>query len=448
MKLIFVVSFAVLLLLSFVAYKIRPPADPLGRTVLTWTSDDNPTRQGQIDPFNEMFPKDHLVLDPNNADIEKVIVQSIAGVGPDLFSCFTSFELSAYVRAGIAWDITDELPKYGINIDETWKAAHASCMYDGRIYGFPCNVAANGVWYHKDMFDEAHVPYPKGPWTWDQLVELAKKMTLRNAAGKITRYGFIVDWHNEYYQFILQAGGRFYSPDGTKCVMDSPESIAGIQFLYDLVYKHQVMPTFSESESMATQGGWGQGAASLFAGRKGAMALGGRWWLCKFREYKDLHLGVCEGPYGKRRVFRAYGKSTCINKASPNREEALKFFVYQMSPRFNHVINQQADGMGPVIKYDQGPEFLHDPAHPEEDYNQVWIDMMERSEPDEVSPFANGKVVTRLVETHLDLIRGNQETPTEGMKRLTASVNQLIADMVKRDPELRAKYEKLTGKKS
>ena len=43
-------------------------------------------------------------------------------------------------------------------------------------------------------------------------------------------------------QFILQWGGRIYSEDGTRCVVDSPEAVAGVQYLHDLIYRHHVMP--------------------------------------------------------------------------------------------------------------------------------------------------------------------------------------------------------------
>ena len=81
MKSFFLATLAALILLSLVAWSTKPrPADP-SKVQLIWSSDDNPTRYAQIDLFNEIFPRNHLQLDPDNAEPEKVIVQSLAGVG-------------------------------------------------------------------------------------------------------------------------------------------------------------------------------------------------------------------------------------------------------------------------------------------------------------------------------------------------------------------------------
>src|SRR5437764_5660556 len=105
LKPFFAATFAGLFLLSLVAWATKPrPIDPR-KIQLVWTSDDNPLRREQLEPFNQLYPKYHLALDPDNADAEKVLVQSLAGVGPDVMDCWSGYALSAFVKADIAWDI-------------------------------------------------------------------------------------------------------------------------------------------------------------------------------------------------------------------------------------------------------------------------------------------------------------------------------------------------------
>ena len=87
-----------------------------GCTVLTWTSDKNPLRDDQIKLFKKLNSALELYLDPDNQSMDKVIVQSMGGVGPDLFDSRDATQLSAYVRSGIAWDVTEELSKRHIEI--------------------------------------------------------------------------------------------------------------------------------------------------------------------------------------------------------------------------------------------------------------------------------------------------------------------------------------------
>src|SRR4051812_5865926 len=213
MKIVFLITLAALLILSFIAQQTKPhPVDP-SKTRLIWSSDDNPLRRAQLEPFNVLHPEDHLELDPGNSELEKIIVQSLAGVGPDLFDCYAGYQLTAFVKAGIAWDLTDELKKLNLDVNQTWSTLSTNCVYEGRVYGFPVNAAANGLWFHRDLCAEAGVQIPKGPWTWEQAVPLLQKLVKRDRNGKITRYGLVISWDNNYLQFIYQWGGRMYSDD-------------------------------------------------------------------------------------------------------------------------------------------------------------------------------------------------------------------------------------------
>jgi multiple sugar transport system substrate-binding protein len=448
LKAFFLISFVGLLALSAFAWSIYPKHDVQdGKIQLTWTSDDNPLRRAQLAPFNELNPDCHLELDPNNAEMQKVIVQSLAGVGPDLFDCYSGYALSAFVKAGIAWDITDELKKRGIEIEkECWPAVVPCAMYEGRAYGFPVNAAVNGLWYHKDLAEAAGVSIPSGPWTWQQAVPMLQKLTVRNADGGIERYGIVLDWDNNYRQFVQQWGGRMYTPDGTRCIIDSPQAIEAIQFMQDLVTRYHVSPTVAEEKSLSAAGGWGGGSViTLFGAKKAATALGGRWWLCRLRDpdYAQLRLAAAESPYGQVRTFVGYGKATLINKNSPHREAALKFMDYLHGERYNRLINHQADGIGPVMKYAQGDAFLHDPAYPQEDYNGVWREMQKAATAEQVSPFMNGSVLQRVMLQQLDQVKSGDKTPRAAMEAAAREVNDIIADNVKRVPALRAQYEKL-----
>lgn len=444
MRVFFAATLAVLTALSIVAWRIQPKAEQDGKIPLVWVSDDNPARRDQIALFNKLHPQHSLRLDPGNGAMEKVIVQSLGGVGPDLIDCYDGFQLSAYVRSGVAWDVTEELKRRNLDIASVWKPLQNYVVFDNRAYGIGTNIATDAIWYNKDIFDAEGVPYPKGPWKWDDFVKLAQRMTKRDASGRVERYGFMCEWWN-WLHFVYQYGGRVYTPDGTRCIVDSPETIAAVQFLHDLIYKYHVVPSPVEEAAMATQGGWGSGTITRFGAGKAAMALGGRWWLCTLRDYKKLRLGVAESPYSLHRVFRAYGKATLINQRSPRREEALQFLTYQATRDYNDLINSQADGLGPVAAYTYSDAFLHNPRFPEEDQNAVWREATLHSQSDQVSPFVNGQVVGRLITKQLDLVKSDQKTAAEAMHTAAKQINEEIAKMLEQDPALRQRHAALTA---
>jgi multiple sugar transport system substrate-binding protein len=449
MRLFFAVVLLGLIAISIFAWRAEPQAMENGKTLLTWATDDNPYRRAQIAPFEKKYPNDRVNLDPNNAEVEKVIVQSLAGVGPDLFDCYSPFQLTAYVRAGVAWDVTDELGKMNIDVRKiAWPAVWPDCINEGRVYGFPANAAVDGIWFNKTFFDQARIPYPTGPWTWDQFVAIAQKLVRRDKTGKIIRYGMLLDWTVTWPQFILQWGGHLYSPDGTRCTIDSPEAIAGIQFMQDMIYKYKIAPEPADEAAMSAGGGWGSMGTeviSLFDGGRSAMALGGRYWLCIMRSLPDLHVAATECPYHDIRIFRGYGKATVINKNSPHRLEALKWLQYEASAEYNNLINEQADGVGPVMKYTQTPRFLHDPRYPEETYNAVWANMQKLAVGDTPNPYVTGEVSNRIVINQLDLIKQNLKSVPDAMHDAAAQINAEIQETISESPELKKRYEQGNG---
>lgn len=447
MKYVFLGVFAGLVALSLVAWQMRPSPAPAGKTSLAWVSDDNPARREQIARFNELNPDLDLRLDPGNTGMQKVIVQCLAGVGPDLFDCYDGFQLSAYVRSGVAYDVTAFLREHGLDVqNDLWPATEPNIVCDGRVYGFPTNASVNALWFNKEIFDQYGLPYPAGEWTWGDFLPLARKLTVRDERGRVRHFGLMCDWWN-WPQFVAQWGGAIYSPDGTRCVIDSPEAIGGIQFLHDLMYRYGVMPSPVEEAAMASTGGWGSGTIHLFAGGKAAMAVGGRWWLCTMRNTETLRLGAVPCPYGPRQVFRGYGRATLVNAKSRQRDQALRFLLYMAEQPYNDLVNHQADALAPVKRFSMTPAFLHDPDYPSEDFNAVWRAVMERGVPDQVSPFINGNRASRILNKQLDLVRNDQKPVPDALRAAAAEVNAEIQETLRRDPSLRRRYDQRLAKR-
>jgi multiple sugar transport system substrate-binding protein len=248
------------------------------------------------------------------------------------------------------------------------------------------------------------------------------------------------DWSSV---FLGQWGASIFTPQGTRSTLDSPEAAAAAQFYQDLIYKYGVLPSPTNENAMATAGGWGSGTISLFGAGRGAMAVGGRWWLCILRgkDYAKLKLGAIELPHGPSRRIFGGGRSTLVNAKGKNIEGALTFLEYMHGEHWNNLVNQQADALAPVMKYNYTDDFLHNPEHPEEDYNAVWRSALENAIPMEVSPYVNGQTVDRILLKQSDLLRENLKTGSEAMRDATRAINEAIIEQVKADPVLKERYD-------
>jgi hypothetical protein len=106
--------------------------------VIVWASDDNPRRRAQIDTLNQLHPDYLLQLDAVNQDIDKVVTQSLAGVGPDAFDAYRD-KLALLHEAGLLHDITEPLAARGITLDTFWplvmiKSEHLKTLPVGMLF--------------------------------------------------------------------------------------------------------------------------------------------------------------------------------------------------------------------------------------------------------------------------------------------------------------------------
>ncbi len=436
MKKLFAGFLIVLLALSAVALWLKPVRVHNGKIVLSYACVEFWAKRDQVALFEKLNPQSEVKIDVGNTEAEKVIVQSLAGVGPDFFNAYSASQAAAFINAGIAWDITEEMKAAGIDVaGDTWPATHSFVLRDGRVYGFPYAAHTDALFFNKGIFDSLGIPYPESPITRDAFLDLARKLTVRDEHGRVKHYGFIFRRDIHWRDLVRQWGGRVYSRGGTQCDLDCPENIEAVQFLCDLMWKYRVSPSPGEESGMATAGGWGSGPVTLFGGGRAAMALGGRYFLVPFRQkdqYPNLRLGVADYQFGPIPGHAGYAGCVMINRNSPLREHALAYLKYMASAPYNELVNNQADGMAPVKRFAATEAFLHNPAHPEEDHNEVWRQVLETSVPEEVSPFINGAVASRIIAEQLDLAFGNQKTAAEALKAAAQQINAEIAKNLKK----------------
>jgi multiple sugar transport system substrate-binding protein len=442
---------------SVAALLLLPDPHPGGRHRLVWTSDDNPARQEQIRLFHEQYPDCLLQLDPTNAAIEKVIVQSSAGQGPDLFDIYGPAQLAAYVKAGVALDITELARERDLTPDRLWPQFRSGCVLDGRQYGFLTNGGNRLVIYNRNLFARFGVPERREPIKWDEFVALAIRLTRSDDPS-----GVVWGLANYHWQAaIWQNGGRVFSDDGTKCTVDSPEAVEAVQWYVDLIRKHRVMPSQADIQSAATRGGWaGTGHRGLFLAGKAAMMVDGRWMAIVMRRMNDerrarrakgidapspIRYGFAPTPYRKVRATAVGVRCTAINSGCKNPEQAIKFLTFLTSEPYCQHINDSSDGMSAVERYATS-ERLKNPDYSEEyPFAEIQAEEMKYGRTDEVSPFIEPAYAAKIIEDHVRVAEDGHMPVKEAMERAAATINQRILRNVSKFTELEDLYRNRTA---
>lgn len=134
-----------------------------------------------------------------------------------------------------------ELRQQNVNLDLWSPAALAA----GRIAGsgalqrLPANSAIEAYLYRQDILDALGLQYPAPDWTYQEAARLWQACT-GTPSGQ-HRYGTTVPWGSagvpEGLSSVLHGfGGAYASADGTRCLLDSPESIRCGEYFFDLVW--------------------------------------------------------------------------------------------------------------------------------------------------------------------------------------------------------------------
>jgi len=102
-----------------------------------------------------------------------------AGDIPDLIAT-THYHMSELLPLGVAGDLRDFVKEYNFDLNRLEpQAVNAVKMYgkNGELYGIPYTLNFGVLIYNKDIFNKFAAPYPTDGMTWEQITELARKVT-------------------------------------------------------------------------------------------------------------------------------------------------------------------------------------------------------------------------------------------------------------------------------
>lgn len=424
-----------------------PPDD--GNVHLLWFTDPNPARRVQIQLFGQSCPG--LTASVDRGESIKLIVRCATGTGPDVIDVYDQSQLRTYVEAGILLDLTPYARAMGFSPDKTYPAMTEAIQVEGRQYRFPCNVWANCVVYNRQIFDDHGVPYPSKDWTWDDCIEAGKR--LRESPSKSgEKHLAIANYNNMwmYEDMLVGYGGRLFAPDGLASRLDSAEAVAAMRLYRDMMHVHQVIPTPAEAAAMSGQGGWGSGGINWFSSGKAAMIFIGRWYLCQVRNWPEVapHLAAVRLPRVPGRPSQGIAdcRGAGVNAKSPHWRESLEFLRYLAGRPYGECIVQDGDSLPPNPELARTGRDLVNEVVPDAAFHQPFVEALENARPLDLSPFIDAGQVDRWLRERIENVENNVEDPEAALRSLADEINKRIRLNLERRPDLRRKYEQVTGR--
>jgi multiple sugar transport system substrate-binding protein len=180
----------------------------------------------------------------------KFLAAHRAGNAPDIIWVVTDF-LGDAIGSGSLADLNDLFIR-------KWPAAqledHASAYWQlttkgDKQYAMFASPNYISIVYRADLLKAAGID-PATIKTWDDFRAAAEKLTVKNAAGQVTRYGFAQGFSEQQADphmmipHLLGEGETLFKADG-RANFASPAGVAAMTFATDLIKKYNVSPVQS-----------------------------------------------------------------------------------------------------------------------------------------------------------------------------------------------------------
>ena len=320
--------------------------DENGKTVITvgsWpdkegTELDN--MNARKDAFEQANPDVSIKPDPWKFERQTFYAKASGGQLPIVYGAgFT--ELPEIISSGFAADLSSILSKRGydgmfnpIVLDVISK--------DDAIYVMPEGVTLMGLMINTDLFKEAGLldadGTPKQPETWNDVVDFAVK--IKKATGKP---GFVIPTAGNSGGWLFTAlawsfGVDFMEKDADgkwKATFNTPEAAEALQFIKDMKWKYDILPSNSliNAEEWRKIFGTGQAGITFGAGDYPANSVA---------QYgiEPNSIGMVAMPKGpKKHVTLLAGNFSCINSEAT--EKQIDAGVRWLETKFSHKLTDE-----------------------------------------------------------------------------------------------------------
>jgi multiple sugar transport system substrate-binding protein len=255
--------------------------------------------------------------------------------------------IAAIAQQFDSWsDISGYIQAENYDMSDFYPEATQLLTYPDRVLGLPIGVFPSMIFYNKDMFDAAGVPYPTHDyadktWTYDKLREIAIQLTADKSGNgpnspdfdptNMAQWGFDDSWivaRGYLAQWGAKYVGRPTTDDYKTAVANNPEWVYGLQWLSDGIWKDHFIPDAAGQQAYYAAG------ADPFGSNMIAMFESHTWFFAEGLGGLPFEYDIAPIPYNPTgsRTARIHANLFAIPKAAKNKDAAWEVMKWLSSP--------------------------------------------------------------------------------------------------------------------
>lgn len=318
--------------------------------------------------------KVELVITDWDTYKSKITAAISTGNAPELCTVLTT-DVAPFAQVGLLEPLNERAAAAGVNFDDLLPAAVAIASIDDTVYGIPFRHDGSGIYYNVDLLKAAG--YDSFPTTWDEMVEMSKKLTndevyafawpLGNQANAVTRL----------VQQLYTYGGDVLAEDGVTCILNSDAAKKALGNIVSSIQEGYASPSSAEIDNTKMRDLFGSGKLAFnFTGPFDADTL--------IAEYPELNFAtaVIPGVDGMG-CTTSNGWTIVMAKNCPdeNKEAAAKLLAYLTTPENQARLTDSFPASYTALEYEKfATEILKpfavqlDNSKPEPSYTR-WAEM-------------------------------------------------------------------------
>jgi len=367
------------------------------------------------------------VADPN-ANFYPKLQTAIAGGTPPSVSSFQGWEWQIFADSGVLAPIDEfiERDNFTAPYPEGISSVEVSTKRDGSTYLIPLQLGTMVLFYAKQPFDEAGIPYPTDNMTMEEFMDIAQQLTDTGGDNKMFGLQANGSWFRDV-QWIRSTGKQEFDElvDPKTAQFNQPEIVEMLQLVaYDVYHTMKISPTPADLE----------GGANTIETGNAAMKYEGAWFFGRLNspelreEGKEIPFDVVLMPEvaDSDRPHRGWAEGVALPQT--DHVEAAWGFAHFMGGEEGDKIYSETTGRVPN-SFDLIESFWI-PTIKERfgvENGQAFIEAFKRSEVDVVGGVPRSKMWSEIVKPFgYDPMLGGSATAGEVMPKVDEELQTLL----------------------
>jgi len=324
-----------------------------------------------VTAFEESHPSIDITLQhvPSQGDYRQRLAAGFSGGEPPDVMLINYRRFGTIASQGGLEPLTDYMNGSElISSDDFYPIALESFEWRDELWCLPQNVSSLVVYYNRELFDLAGIPYPDNQWNWIEFLDAARSLTSDiDGDGRTDIYGLGTAPNIfRLAPFIWQNGGILVDNQEkpTRLTLDEPAAIDAFQWFVELQVKERVAPDAVAEIAENSQ--------SRFLNGRLGMILNSRRGVPTYRTIDSFEWDIAPLPVGRRPAGILHSDGYCMAAATENKDAAWQFIEYANSPAGQAIVARSGRTVPSLIAVAESDAFLDPKLDPKN--ARVFID--------------------------------------------------------------------------